>query len=82
MLYGNYGEGDVPSAYTAATGIGGYSIYNVGGSLNWTPVKNLLFVAQYTYGATDYDTPVTNGFGNLVGSSNFNQVLLSVRRTF
>lgn len=82
VLYGNYGEGDVPSAYTAATGIGGYSIYNVGGSLNWTPVKNLLFVAQYTYGATDYDTPVTNGFGNLVGSSNFNQVLLSVRRTF
>ncbi|MBB3770284.1 hypothetical protein FHS55_000870 [Angulomicrobium tetraedrale] len=82
VVFGNYGEADVPAANTAAYGTPGLNMWTAGASLNWTPVKNLLFVAQYTYGATDYNAPVTDAFGNLTGSSNFNQVLLSVRRTF
>jgi len=82
VLFGNYGELDIPSAAANGFDQAGFSMFNVGGSLNWTPVKNLLFVAQYTYGEADYDTPIENGFGNLVSNTSFNQVLLSVRRTF
>lgn len=78
VVFGNYGEADIPDgAYVPSL-----DIFTVGGSLNWSPVKGLLFVAQYTYGETNYDAPVDNGFGSLVNSSNFNQVILSVRRTF
>lgn len=81
VVFGNYGELDVPEA-AWSTDTSGFSLFNVGASLNWTPVKGLLFVAQYTYGEASYDSPVEDGYGGLVDSSDFNQVILSVRRSF
>ncbi|MGA0562491.1 porin [Ancylobacter sp. VNQ12] len=81
VLFGNYGELDVPEAAWDANS-SSFNMFNVGASLNWVPVKNLLFVAQYTYGEANYDSPIEDEFGNLMNSSNFNQVILSVRRTF
>lgn len=81
VLFGNYGELDVPELAwdSNATSL---NMFNVGASLNWVPVKNLLFVAQYTYGEANYDSLIADDNGFLLNSSNFNQVILSVRRTF
>ncbi|WP_420712649.1 porin [Ancylobacter sp. SL191] len=81
VLFGNYGELDVPSAAWDGS-VSSMSLFNVGASLNWTPVKGLLFVAQYTYGEANYDAPIEDDLGNFVNSSDFNQVILSVRRSF
>ncbi|MCS0493614.1 porin [Ancylobacter sp. GSK1Z-4-2] len=78
VVFGNYGEADIPTNTTTSS----FDLFNVGASLNWSPVKGLLFVAQYTYGEANYNQPVYDYKGNLTSNSDFNQVLLSVRRTF
>jgi len=78
VVFGNYGEAKLPTNNFASS----FDLFNVGASLNWTPVKGLLFVAQYTYGQTNYDSQVVDYRGNLVSDTDNNQVILSVRRTF
>ncbi|WP_213355755.1 porin [Ancylobacter oerskovii] len=82
VLYGNYGQNSVPDTAYTYLGYSDFSLWTLGGSLNWSPVKNLLFVAQYTYAQTSYDNPVYNDYGSLIDSSDNQQVILSVRRTF
>lgn len=81
VVFGNYGEAEVPVSY-AGLATPSYNLFTVGASLNWSPVKNLLFVAQYTYGETQYDSPVIDELGNATSSTDNNQVILSVRRSF
>ncbi|MEZ0212091.1 MAG: porin, partial [Xanthobacteraceae bacterium] len=60
----------------------GYDTWTVGGSLNWSPVKNLVFVAQYTYSQYDYDDVKYGGYTYSTDDTDAQQFILSVRRSF